>query len=79
MGGIAIFCGFIFSALMFVDLSDQITGILIGSVIIALMGGLDDVFNLNPWVKLIGQIMAAAVCVVFGVVADGITNFFIIG
>ena len=33
MGGIAIFCGFMVSAILFVDLTDQVKGILIGSVI----------------------------------------------
>ncbi len=79
MGGIAIFCGFILSALLFVEMSDQITGILIGCLIVTLMGGLDDVFNLNPWLKLAGQVVAALVCVAFGVVADVVTNFFVIG
>ena len=50
MGGIAIFCGFMVSAILFVDLTDQVKGILIGSVIIAVMGGFDDIYNLSPWV-----------------------------
>lgn len=75
MGGIAIFCGFILSALLFVELTDQVKGILIGSGIIAVMGGFDDVYNLSPWVKLAVQIGAAVVCVACGVVIDGITNF----
>ena len=75
MGGIAIFCGFILSAILFVDLTDQVKGILIGSGIIALMGGFDDVYNLSPKIKLAVQIGAAVVCVACGVVVDGITNF----
>ncbi len=75
MGGIAIFCGFIFSALLFVNLTDQVKGILIGSGIIAVMGGFDDVYNLSPKIKLTVQIGAAVVCVACGVVVDGITNF----
>ena len=75
MGGIAIFCGFILSAILFVDLTDQVKGILIGSGIIALMGAFDDVYNLTPWIKLAVQIGAAVVCVACGVVVDGITNF----
>ena len=75
MGGIAIFCGFMVSAILFVDLTDQVKGILIGSVIIAVMGGFDDIYNLSPWVKLSIQVAAAIVCVACGVVVDGITNF----
>ncbi|MBQ3374534.1 MAG: undecaprenyl/decaprenyl-phosphate alpha-N-acetylglucosaminyl 1-phosphate transferase [Oscillospiraceae bacterium] len=75
MGGIAIFYGFIFSAILFVDLTDQVKGILIGSGIIAIMGGFDDVYNLSPMIKLAVQIAAAVVCVACGVMVDGITNF----
>ena len=75
MGGIAIFCGFMLPALLFAELTDQVRGILAGCALIAVMGGLDDVFNLNAWVKLIAQIGAAAICVSCGVVLDGLTNF----
>ncbi len=75
MGGIAIFCGFMLAAILFVDLTEQVKGILIGCMIIAVMGGLDDVFNLNPWLKLVGQFAAAIVCTSCGVVTDGFTNF----
>ena len=53
----------------------EVRGILAGCALIAVMGGLDDVFNLNAWVKLIAQIGAAAICVSCGVVLDGLTNF----
>ena len=75
MGGIAIFCGFMLSALLFAELTDQVKGILAGCALIAVMGGLDDVFNLNAWVKLTAQIGAAIICVSCGVVLDGLTNF----
>ena len=39
MGGLAIFLGFTLAALLFGDLSNQTTGILLGAVIIAVLGG----------------------------------------
>lgn len=75
MGGIAILCGFMLGMLLFADLSQQIEGIIIGALIIAVMGAIDDIFNLNPWVKLLGQIAAAAVAIACGVVVDGFTDF----
>ena len=75
MGGIAIFCGFMAAALLFAELSRQVKGILIGCMMIAVMGGLDDIFNLNAWVKLACQIAAAIVAVSCGVLADTFTNF----
>ena len=76
MGGIAIFCGFMLAAILFVRLTDQIKGILIGCTLIAVMGGADDLYDLNPWLKLGGQIAAAVICTSCGVVTDGFTNIF---
>ncbi len=74
MGGLAIFLGFVLTALLFVPLSTQVTGILLGAVIIAVMGAVDDIMSLNPWVKLGGQIVAAVVVIRCGVVFDAISN-----
>ncbi len=75
MGGLAIFLGFVLSMLLFVDMSTQIIGLLLGTVIIAVMGALDDIVNLNAWVKLAGQIVAAGVAIRCGIVVDAISNF----
>ena len=74
MGGLAIFLGFVLTALLFVPLNTQITGILLGAVIIAAMGAVDDIVSLNPWIKLAGQIVAAVVVIRCGVVFSAITN-----
>ena len=74
MGGLAIFLGFLLSVLLFVDVDRQITGILLGAVLIAVMGAVDDILSLNPWVKLAGQILAAGVAIRCGVVFSMITN-----
>lgn len=75
MGGISIFCGFVLAVLAFAELTAQVKGIMIGAIIIAVMGALDDVFNLNPWVKLVAQIGAAIVCVSCGVMIDAVSTF----
>ena len=75
MGGLAILLGFVLSMLLFVDMSTQIVGLLLGTVIIAVMGALDDIVNLNAWVKLAGQIVAAGVAIRCGIVVDAISNF----
>ena len=74
MGGLAIFLGFVLTALLFVPLSTQVTGILLGAVIIAVMGAVDDIVSLNPWVKLGGQIVAAVVVIRCGVVFNAVSN-----
>ena len=74
MGGLAIFLGFVITVLLFVDLNTQVTGILLGAVIIAVMGAVDDIVSLNAWVKLALQIVAAGVAIRCGVVFDAISN-----
>ena len=76
MGGLAIFLGFVLSLLLFSDyLSTQLVGLLLGTVIIAVMGAIDDIMNLNAWVKLAGQLVAAGVAVRSGIVINAISNF----
>lgn len=74
MGGLAIFIGFVLSLLCFVDVSTQVLGILLGGLIIAVMGAVDDIVCLNPWVKLGGQIVAAVIAIRCGLVFDAISN-----
>lgn len=74
MGGLAIFMGFLCSLLFFSDMDTKIMGMLIGATIIVGMGAVDDIVNLNAWVKLGVQIVAALVVIRCGVVFDAITN-----
>ncbi len=74
MGGLAIFLGFVISLLLFVTMSRQVTGILLGALIIAVMGAVDDIVSLNPWVKLAAQIAAALVAISCGLVFQVISN-----
>lgn len=74
MGGLAIFIGFVLSLLIFVDVSTPVLGILLGALIIVVMGAIDDIVNLNAWIKLAGQIVAAVVAIRCGIVFDAISN-----
>ena len=75
MGGLAIFLGFVLSMILFVDMTTQVMGLLLGAVIIAVMGALDDIISLNAWIKLVGQLLAAGVAIRCGIVVDAISNF----
>lgn len=66
LGGIAIFCGFLFTIIFFVDIDRQIKGFLSGAVIIFLTGFADDVMSLRPRHKLLGEVFAALVAVISG-------------
>lgn len=74
MGGISIFLGFVISLLLFVNMSTQVMGLLVGAVIIAVMGAVDDIVSLSPWAKLAAQLLAAIVAVRCGLVFDVISN-----
>ena len=74
MGGLAIFFGFLLTVILFADITNQVRGILFGSIIIVVMGAIDDVMNLKPWIKLAVQIAAAGVAVAYGVVIHVISN-----
>lgn len=62
MGGIAIFCAFFIASLIWIDLSrwNEIKWILVALFIIFFIGVRDDLVPLRAYLKLIGQIMAAA-------------------
>jgi len=63
LGGLAIFIGFLLSVLFFADITIQIRGILIGAVIIAALGAIDDLKPLNAYIKFVVQVVAALIAV----------------
>jgi len=76
MGGMAIFLSFILCMLLIVKASGPFTGIVIGASIVFLVGLLDDIYQLSPWLKLAGQIVASAVAIYFGVQIHFVNNPF---
>ena len=74
MGGMAIFLGFLVSVVLIADIPTQVQGILIGTIIIVATGVVDDIVSLRYWVKLLAQIVAAAVAVAHGVVIQVLSN-----
>jgi UDP-GlcNAc:undecaprenyl-phosphate GlcNAc-1-phosphate transferase len=71
MGGVAIIFGFMLSMLVIMPFmeklrSKEMLGFIIGAVIIAILGMLDDIKNLSPKKKLCVQIIAAMVVIFSG-------------
>ncbi len=66
MGGVAIFYGFIVSMLCFGDLTKELWGILFGALLIVVLGIADDIKTLPASLKLVVQIISAAIPVVLG-------------
>jgi UDP-GlcNAc:undecaprenyl-phosphate GlcNAc-1-phosphate transferase len=77
LGGFAMLGAVLVAALALLDFTprvhDRLDGILIGAVVIALVGALDDRFDLHPAIKLLGQIAAAIIPVRAGVEVTNIT------
>lgn len=66
MGGIGIFLGFLLGYMFFSEPSVQMNSILIGGFIIILIGLIDDMTELKPLIKFIGQLASACVIVFYG-------------
>ena len=74
LGGLAIFLGFLLSALLFVKIDHQLQGILLGAVVIVVLGIVDDIMPLPALLKLVVQIVAALIVVYHGTVITAMTN-----
>lgn len=76
MGGLAIYAGFVLAVLASMHVSREIMGLLAGGTVILIVGIIDDLKPLPAKVKLFGQIVAAAVLVMFDIRIDWLTNPF---
>jgi len=64
-GGIAIFTGIIFSLLFWADI-ENIQFILVSLLIVFFVGVIDDLLELSPFKKLVGQVMATLIIIFLG-------------
>lgn len=76
LGGLAIYAGFITSVLASVHVTWELFGLLIGGTAILVLGIVDDIFQLPAKVKLVGQIAAASVLLLFDIKIDWLSNPF---
>jgi UDP-GlcNAc:undecaprenyl-phosphate GlcNAc-1-phosphate transferase len=79
LSGIAILVAVCASGAIFLPWDDQTRAILLGAVVIAMVGMADDIFDLPPLVKLVGQVVAAVIPVSAGVTVDVFTLPFVGG
>jgi UDP-GlcNAc:undecaprenyl-phosphate GlcNAc-1-phosphate transferase len=77
LGGLAILAGVLIAGALFAPATTAVRGILAGAALITLVGALDDVVELHPGVKLLGQVAAAGVAVAAGVTVNNITLPFV--
>lgn len=74
-GGLAVFISFIITTFVFSPLTSEMIAIWTGGAILIVVGVLDDIYDLNAWIKLIVQIAAAVTVILQGVIIDGIYLF----
>lgn len=89
LGGVAIYGAFIVALLIFGDRRyiNEVVGIFVGASLVSLMGAIDDSRGLGAYVKLGGQVAAAAILIMSGVQVQlgptwlnvGITLLWVVG
>jgi UDP-GlcNAc:undecaprenyl-phosphate/decaprenyl-phosphate GlcNAc-1-phosphate transferase len=67
LGGIALFLGVLVPSLAFLPLGGELRGVLLGAAVATTVGAIDDFRGLPWWLKLAGQVTAAAMPTAFGV------------
>jgi UDP-GlcNAc:undecaprenyl-phosphate GlcNAc-1-phosphate transferase len=74
IGGLAIVVGILVPMAIFMNLSGAYLGILIGTILAAILGLVDDIWGVRPIVKLLGMVLIALIPVVgYGVVFHHLT------
>lgn len=66
-GGLPIFVAFVVSVLIFVPLTKEVIGLLIGSFLVMAIGFIDDRRGLSPFIRLFFQFLGGVILVVSGI------------
>lgn len=66
LGGLAIFIAFLLGVIILRPMDESMIAILIGSFVIIITGVLDDMLEISPKAKLVGQTIAATIVIFFG-------------
>jgi UDP-GlcNAc:undecaprenyl-phosphate GlcNAc-1-phosphate transferase len=77
LGGLAIYAGVLIAGLLFLPATDRWRAVLAGATLITIVGAIDDWRDLSPVWKLSGQLAAALILVLDGVVVRTFTLPFI--
>lgn len=84
LGGLAIYAGFCTALIfmyiryptLFEEREIQLAGLLVASTFIVIVGIVDDIRGLRPWVKLTAQVLAATILILFDYNIEIISNPF---
>ena len=67
LGGLAVFVAFLIGFSPFYELNSQVLAIMLGGTLVVLLGFLDDLGNLRPATKFLGQVLAVVIVMKAGV------------
>jgi UDP-GlcNAc:undecaprenyl-phosphate GlcNAc-1-phosphate transferase len=67
LGGIAIYLAFLIALALTLRFGEHVLGILLAGSIVVILGLIDDLGQLGPWIKLAGQLVAIGVLIKSGV------------
>lgn len=73
LGGVVILISFILGLLIGQPVEKEVVPIVIGAILMNVLGLVDDMFDLKPIMKLIGQILIASIVVYYGITLELIT------
>jgi len=73
LGGTVILLSFLLGIWLGHPIETEVKPLVIGAVLIYLVGLIDDIYDLTPIIKLLGQVIAALVVVYYGVTIDFIS------
>lgn len=73
MGGTVILFSFLIGIWIGHPIETEIKPLIIGAIIMYVLGLVDDIYDLKPYIKLVGQIAAALVVAFYGVTIDFIS------
>lgn len=74
-GGIAIFIGITASMIAYMSYDPRVVGVIIGGTLIYLLGIVDDLKNLSPKFKFLGEVVIACIMYGFNIRIEFITNY----
>lgn len=75
-GGLILVFVFVFSVFLFAEIDKAVIGVIIGGLMISAVSFLDDLKDINPWIRLGVQFLAAFIIVFSGIGIESISNPF---
>jgi len=74
LGGLAIYISYVFTVFLNFSFSIELKGVIIGGTIILLVGLMDDIKKLSATWKLVSQILASSILIIFGIKLSFLPN-----